>query len=47
MKIRISPLANPDVDLNRLAKTTYSSVCSDVCDKPGFRSQTAEPGGGG
>jgi 4-hydroxy-4-methyl-2-oxoglutarate aldolase len=44
MKIRINPLANPDVDLNRLAKTTYSSVFSDVCDKLGFRSQTAEPG---
>jgi regulator of RNase E activity RraA len=44
MTISIAPLANPDVDLNRLAATTYSSVFSDVCDKLGFRSQTAEPG---
>jgi regulator of RNase E activity RraA len=44
MTIKINPLPNPDVDLNRLAQITYSSVFSDVCDKLGYRTQTAEPG---
>ena len=42
--ININPLANPDIDLNRLAKLTYSAVFSDVCDRLGHLNQTAEPG---
>jgi len=42
--ISINPLANPDVDLDRLSKLTYSTVFSDVCDRLGYRNQTAEPG---
>jgi len=42
--ITINPLANPDIDLNRLAKLTYSAVFSDVCDRLGYLEQTAEPG---
>jgi regulator of RNase E activity RraA len=40
----ISPLENPDIDLDRLAQLTYSAVFSDVCDRLGYRDQTAEPG---
>jgi 4-hydroxy-4-methyl-2-oxoglutarate aldolase len=40
----INPTANPEVDLDRLAKLTYSTVFSDVCDRLGYRNQTAEPG---
>ena len=42
--IKINPLANPDFDLNGLARVTYSAVFSDVCDRLGYRNQTAEPG---
>ena len=42
--IKIIPLANPDIDLNGLARVTYSAVLSDVCDRLGYRNQTAEPG---
>ena len=42
--IKINPLANPDIDLNGLARVTYSAVFSDVCDRLGYRNQTAEPG---
>jgi regulator of RNase E activity RraA len=42
--ININPLANPDIDLDRLAELTYSAVFSDVCDRLGYRNQTAEPG---
>ena len=42
--ININPLANPDIDLDRLAKLTYSAVFSDVCDRLGYRNQTTEPG---
>ena len=42
--ININPLANPDIDLDRLAKLTYSAVFSDVCDRLGHLNQTAEPG---
>jgi 4-hydroxy-4-methyl-2-oxoglutarate aldolase len=42
--INMDPLANPDIDLNRLAKLTYSAVFSDVCDRLGYRNQIAEPG---
>lgn len=31
-------------DLDHLARTTYSAVFSDVCDRLGYRDQTAEPG---
>ena len=42
--IHIKALANPDVDLDRLAELTYSAVFSDVCDRLGYRHQTTEPG---
>jgi regulator of RNase E activity RraA len=42
--INIHPLATPGIDLDRLAKLTYSAVFSDVCDRLGYRNQTAEPG---
>jgi regulator of RNase E activity RraA len=42
--VTINPLENPDADLDRLAKLTYSAVFSDVCDRLGHRHQTAEPG---
>lgn len=44
MTIRIAPLPNPEIDLDRLARLTYSAVYSDVCDKLGHRNQTADPG---
>lgn len=34
----------PALDLDHLARVTYSAVFSDVCDRLGFRDQTAEPG---
>jgi 4-hydroxy-4-methyl-2-oxoglutarate aldolase len=42
--ININPLANPNIDLNRLAKFTHSAVFSDACDRLGYRNQTVEPG---
>jgi len=44
MTVSSALLANPDVDLDRLAAITYSAVYSDVCDKLGHRNQTAGPG---
>lgn len=44
MSIKIAPLPNPEVDLDRLARITYSAVYSDICDKLGHRNQTADTG---
>jgi len=44
MSTSINPLVNPDLDLDSLAKITYSAVFSDICDSLGYRSQTTEPG---
>jgi regulator of RNase E activity RraA len=40
----MTALPNPDTDLDQLAALTYSAVFSDICDRLGYRNQTAEPG---
>ena len=37
-------MPRPDLDLDRLARETYSAVHSDVLDAEGWRGQTMEPG---
>lgn len=39
-----SPLPNPDLDLDAVARVTYSAVFSDICDALGLRHQTVTPG---
>ncbi len=44
MSFTLSPLTNPELDLDAVARVAYSAVFSDVCDALGLRSQTAGPG---
>ena len=44
MTFALAPLPNPELDLDAVARITYSAVFSDVCDRLGLRHQTAAPG---
>ena len=44
MSLNINPPVNLDIDLDQLAKCTYSAVFSDICDSLGYWNQTAAPG---
>ena len=44
MSDRFALSPNPDLDLDAVARVTYSAVFSDICDALGLRGQTVTPG---